>query len=122
MAKKYTIIYKISIVILVFMIPVSMILPFFTGAYVKLGYPAYLMYFLPIAKVLGLTVILSNKSDKLREWANAGFTFLFIIAIFSHVMAGDNRWPAPAIPLVALGYIYYYRYKSKARNTTSETM
>ena len=119
MANRDTILYQIAVAVLVLMTTVSMIAPFFTGSYARLGYPAHLMYILPIYKILGLTAILSNKSDRLSEWAYAGFILLFILAIYSHVMVADNVWPVPAIPLVALAYMYYYKHKLKVHTTSA---
>ncbi len=108
------ILYQISIVIFVVMITISMILPFIIGSYERLGYPYHIKFVLPVYKVLGLTAILTNKSIRLAEWAFAGFILLLILAIFSHIMAGDQIWFIPAIPLTALSYIYYYRYRFTA--------
>jgi|ERR1051326_2283064 uncharacterized membrane protein YphA (DoxX/SURF4 family) len=54
-----------------------------------LGYPAYLMTLLGIWKILGVIVLLVPKFPLLKEWAYAGFFFLTIGAIFSHLAAGD---------------------------------
>ena len=40
-----------------------------------LGYPAYLMSILGVAKILGVIVLLIPKMPLLKEWAYAGFTF-----------------------------------------------
>jgi len=111
MKKASALIYPISMGILVVMILLSTVLPFRTGAYSKLGFPDYLMYLLPIMKVSGLAVLLFGKSKVLKEWAYAGFVFLLILATFAHLMIGDNRWPAPAITLLALAVSYRYSKK-----------
>ncbi|MEM7344021.1 MAG: DoxX family protein [Chloroflexota bacterium] len=113
MTKRETTIYWIAVAIFALMIIASIILPFLTGSYIKLGYPPHLMYLLPIYKILGLTAIFFDKSEQLSEWAYAGFTFLLILAIYSHLMVADNLWAVPMIPLAALGYMYYYKHQLK---------
>ena len=46
----------------------------------KLGFPTYIIYPLAIAKLLGVTAIISRWSTVLKEWAYAGFFFNFILA------------------------------------------
>lgn len=55
-----------------------------------LGYPAYFRVLLGIAKLLGVGALLAPRARPLREWAYAGFAFLFIAAILSHVLSGDG--------------------------------
>ena len=49
--------------------------------FTTLGYPAYIVYPLALAKVLGLIAILTKKSQVLKEWAYAGFFFDFVLAL-----------------------------------------
>jgi len=76
--------------------------------FVKLGYPAYVVYPLAIAKVLGIIAILSNKSRSLKEWAYAGFFFDFILAIVAHLSIGDGEQIGAliAILLLVVSYIF----------------
>ena len=66
-----------------------------------LGYPAYIVYPLAFAKLLGLTAIWTKKSKLLKEWAYAGFFFDFVLALFAHIMANDGGF-APAIIAIVL--------------------
>ena len=50
-------------------------------SFTQLGYPAYLIYPFATAKLLGLVAIWTKKSETLKEWAYAGFTFDFLLAI-----------------------------------------
>ena len=68
----------------------------------KLGYPAYLMTLLGIAKLLAVLAILAPGRKMLKEWAYAGLTFDLIGASFSHASAGDPI-PSVVIPLAILG-------------------
>ncbi len=46
-----------------------------SGMFVKLGFPAWVIYPLALAKTLGIIAIWTNKSNTLREWAYSGFFF-----------------------------------------------
>ena len=54
-----------------------------------LGYPLYLMKITGLAKILGAITLLVNRPALFVEWAYAGFTFLFLGATASHLLAGD---------------------------------
>ncbi|MDP9038637.1 MAG: DoxX family protein [Acidobacteriota bacterium] len=60
-----------------------------------LGYPVYLLRITGLAKILGAITLLVNRPSRLVEWAYAGFTFLFLGATASHLLAGD----APHAPI-----------------------
>ena len=50
----------------------------------KLGYPPHFIYFLGVAKFLGVAVLLTpNKLLRLKEWVFAGLFFDIIFAFFS---------------------------------------
>jgi uncharacterized membrane protein YphA (DoxX/SURF4 family) len=78
-----------------------------------LGYPLYLLKILGLAKILGAVAILSGRSATLKEWAYAGFTFDFLGATASHVLAGD---PAHApIPFFFFALLMGSYFFSKRR-------
>ncbi|RPE14421.1 DoxX family protein [Chitinophaga lutea] len=83
-------------------------------AYVtRLGYPASLVPFLGIAKILGIIAILVPGYPRLKEWAYAGLIFDLVGAMYSHIAFGDpaSTW-APIILFIALvGGSYYYHHK-----------
>ena len=54
-----------------------------------LGYPAYLLKILGIAKFLGGIAILQGRFRTLKEWAYAGYTFSLLGASASHALYGD---------------------------------
>ncbi len=56
----------------------------------KMGFPAWLVYPLATAKVLGVVAVLSGLSRMLKEWAYAGFFFDSVMAFSAHYMAGDG--------------------------------
>ena len=58
-------------------------------AFIRLGYPTYIIYPLGVAKVLGLLAIWTKKSEFLKNLAYAGFFFNGVLALFAHIMVGD---------------------------------
>lgn len=64
----------------------------------QLGYPAYFIYVLGVAKLSGIAVLLTpNKFLRLKEWVFAGVFFDIIFAFFSKVIVIG---PAAAIDAV----------------------
>lgn len=70
-----------------------------TENFSKLGYPPYFLYILGTSKLLGVIGILQPVSYRLREWAYAGFSFVFIGAIWTH-LATNTPFRAAAFLLV----------------------
>lgn len=60
------------------------------GFFNSLGFPAWLVLPLGLAKVLGVMAILSDRSKLLSEWAYAGFLFDVLIATTAHHIAGHG--------------------------------
>ena len=65
------------------------------------GYPQQLRVLLGIAKLSGAIVLLLPRLPTLREWAYAGFTFMWIAAIVAHYLAGDGA--LVLLPIALLG-------------------
>jgi len=78
-----------------------------------LGYPAYIIYPLAIAKVLGLLAIWLDKSKSLKEWAYAGFFFDFVLAFFAHWMINDGEFGGALVALVLLFVSYFFWKKTE---------
>jgi hypothetical protein len=74
-----------------------------------LGYPMYFLTLLGVAKILGVVVVLSPKLPLLKEWAYAGFTFMMLGAIYSHI-AVDYSFVAiiPALWLLILALLSWW--------------
>ncbi len=79
--------------------------PTVAAIFTHLEYPAYLVYPLAAAKILGVIAILTKKSKTLKEWAYAGFFFDFILALAAHFNAGENLL-APVAALILLSASY----------------
>jgi hypothetical protein len=58
----------------------------------RLGYPAYLITLLGLAKLLAIAAILWPGLPRLKEWAYAGIFFNMAGATASHVAVGDPAW------------------------------
>jgi hypothetical protein len=76
-----------------------------------LGFPAYIVYPLAVAKLLGVIAILSKQSKTLKEWAYAGFFFDFLLAASAHINAGDGEFALAIVALVLLLVSYFFDKK-----------
>jgi len=87
-----------------------------------LGYPQYFGNALVVFKILGvLALIIPQVSNRIKEWAYAGFAFDFIFASISHfaVDGVDFQGFFPLIFLVILAVSYVYHHKiERYKNTT----
>lgn len=76
-----------------------------------LGYPEYLLYLLGTLKLIGVTALLIPKYPLVKLLAYAGFTFLLIGALYSHIAFHDpfkEIFPALLFS-VLLGLSYFFR-------------
>jgi len=81
-----------------------------------LGYPAYLLPFLDVAKTLGVLAVVVPGFPRLREWAYAGLTFDLSGAVYSHLSVGDpvGVWTFPVIGLLLVTASYLLRRRVPA--------
>jgi hypothetical protein len=83
------------------------------AVFMHLGYPAYLLPFLGMAKALGVLAVVVPGFPRLREWAYAGLTFDLSGALYSHLSVGDpaSTWIFPVIGLllVTASYLLHRR-------------
>jgi len=89
-----------------------------------LGYPAYFIPFIGVAKFLGVVAILVPGFPRLREWAYAGFVFDLTAATYSMIRVGDppGAWIQMSIgfAIIACSYIFYHKkLKADALNKTA---
>ncbi len=66
----------------------------------SIQYPTYIIYPLGIAKTLGIIAIWTNKSKVLKEWAYAGFVFVFLLAMSAHLNVNDGGFFGPVMALI----------------------
>jgi len=72
------------------------------------GYPQQLRVLLGIAKLSGAIVLLLPRLPTLKEWAYAGFTFMWIAATVAHYLADDGALtlvPVALIGSLAVSYV-----------------
>ena len=73
-----------------------------------LGYPQQLRFLLGAGKLAGGLVLLSPRLPRLKEWAYAGFTFMWIAATLAHYLADDTPLfllPPALIATLAVSYV-----------------
>jgi uncharacterized membrane protein YphA (DoxX/SURF4 family) len=82
-----------------------------------LGYPAYMLPFLGVAKLLGSIAMLIPGFPRIKEWAYAGMFFDLIGAVYSGLAVGgfDPQMLVLLVPfgLGALSYIYHHKLTSQ---------
>ncbi|WP_240417793.1 DoxX family protein [Paenibacillus periandrae] len=89
--------------------------------FAHLGYPAYLLPFLGVAKLLGVVAILVPGFPRVKEWAYAGFVIDLTGAMYSTIAVGD---PLGGLVFFLIGYLviigsyvlYHKRLRAASRN------
>ncbi len=71
-----------------------------------LGFPLFFVTILGVAKALGVIALVAPLGARLKEWAYAGFIFLFIGAGWTHIATG-TPFIAPLFFLAVLGVSYW---------------
>jgi hypothetical protein len=117
--KKITIFYWICTGLIVVALGIGSVLELISASsaaqITSLGYPAYLVPFLSIARLLAIAVFLFPvyKYPILREWAYAGITFDLLGAFYSQIAAGGplTNLIGIIIPLLLLiaSYLLYHK-------------
>ena len=79
------------------------------------GYPQQLRVLLGIAKLAGAIVLLLPRLPRLKEWAYAGFTFMWIAATVAHYLAGDKPLFLLPVALIAALTVSYVTRSSDRR-------
>jgi hypothetical protein len=80
--------------------------------FTAIGYPVFMLGILGVAKLLGGIALVAPAPDRLKEWAYAGFAFVFIGATWTHV-ATHTPWMAPVVAIVILAVSYIFRLRTK---------
>lgn len=86
-------------------------------AVIGLGYPAYIIGFLVVAKLLGgIALIVPSVSPRIKEWAYAGFMIDFVLAFYSMAMVigvtSALLIPCIAIIVLILSYRSYHKIRA----------
>ena len=82
----------------------------------QLGYPAYFIPFIGVAKTLGVIAILIPGFPRIKEWAYSGLFFDLISAVYSLIVVNgvDPSMVFMLLPFV-LGGLSYYFYHQKIK-------
>ena len=85
------------------------------SGFAKAGYPQHLRIVLGIAKPVAAIVLLLPGFALPKEWAYAGATFAWVMAVIAHYSAGDGVqiWSEPLTLLVLLIVSYVTRPPSR---------
>ena len=95
--------------------------PEMVGAFQTLGFPAYFMLILGIAKLLGAITLVTPVGSRFKEWAYAGFMFTFIGAISTH-LATNTPWISPLVFLILLASSYVLWIRVKGAQVSRESV
>src|SRR5687767_10470863 len=95
--------------------------PEMVGAFQSLGFPAYFMLILGIAKLLGAITLVVPVGNRFKEWAYAGFMFTFVGAISTH-LATNTPWMSPLVFLVLLASSYVLWIRVRGSHTSGDTV
>lgn len=86
-------------------------------ALAAVGYPEYLLTVVGAAKILGVAGILQSYSKTIKEWAYAGFVFLFIGAFASHFFSGSvigfQIFPLVLLVITLISYFLWKKVESE---------
>ena len=116
-------IYWFSTVLLSLLLLFSATMYFFNHADVviafqQLGYPAYLIYPLALAKILAVIAIVSNKVKFIKKLAYAGVFFNLLLAFIAHAAQADGAGLLALLGLflVTVSYVFDKILKPKHRS------
>ncbi|MBD0382584.1 DoxX family protein [Paenibacillus sedimenti] len=73
-----------------------------------LGYPAYFLTLLGVAKIMGIIVLLVPKYYRLKEWAYAGLTIDCIAAFWSEMAVGNPMGSIKSVVVFMFVMLSYY--------------
>ena len=79
----------------------------------QMGYPAYFLPFIGVAKILGGIALLVPGFPRIKEWAYAGLMFDLVAAVYSFISIGlpASDWFAMLIFILVLGASYFFYHK-----------
>ncbi|TYP74608.1 DoxX family protein [Paenibacillus methanolicus] len=87
----------------------------FTQTTELLGYPAYFLTLLGVAKIIGIGVLLVPKYYRLKEWAYAGLTIDCISAFWSQIAVGNPMGSIQAVVVLFFVLLSYYLLRRMER-------
>jgi uncharacterized membrane protein YphA (DoxX/SURF4 family) len=101
-------------------IPNILSAPEWVEIFKQLGYPAYMLPFIGMAKLLGVIALLVPGFPRIKEWAYAGMFFDLTGAVYSGLSVGGFN-PQMLIMLIPFGlgaasYVYFHKMLQPAQN------
>jgi len=87
-----------------------------------LGYPAYFMTILGLAKLLAVIALLVPRFPGIKEWAYAGVVFDLTGAAWSHNAVGDHSGSINAIVVLVVTIVSYIAYRRLQKATSHQTV
>ena len=83
-----------------------------------LGFPAFMVPFVGVAKLCAIAVILMPGLSRLKEWAYAGLVYDLVGAIYAHISIGApaSEW-APIFVLIlfiAGSYVFHHKLSKES--------
>lgn len=89
--------------------------PQLVSSFTAIGFPVYFITILGVAKLLGAIVLVAPLWSKLKEWAYAGFLFVFTGAIWVHIETGTPFvGPLAFLAILAVSYIFWTRLSARS--------
>jgi len=80
----------------------------------NLGYPAYFVPFIGVAKILGVIAILIPGYPRIKEWAYAGLFFDLVGAVYSNLTKfGFDPMMLTMIPVFGFLFWSYFLYHKR---------
>ncbi|MFB8278511.1 DoxX family protein [Nocardia colli] len=91
--------------------------PYVVDTFAELKYPMYFATILGAAKLLAVGAVLAPRFPRLKEWAYAGLTFVYVGASASHIAIGDPapKWISPLV-FAALTFVSWSLRSSAQRD------
>ncbi len=75
-----------------------------------IGFPDFFRVILGVAKIAGAIALLVPGFNGVKEWAYAGFTFVFIGAMWTHIST-STPFVGPLVALLLLVGSYWFHHK-----------
>lgn len=101
-------------------IPDVLVVPDAVQFMTLLGYPAYFIPFIGIAKTLGVIAILVPGFPRIKEWAYAGLFFDLIGAVYSVACISGMAAGLPILIFMVPGIFSYYFYHKRMKETLAK--
>ncbi len=79
--------------------------------FTSIGHPTHIIYPLALAKIAGVITLWLPAARRFREWAYAGFVYVFILAIMAHLSANDGGFMGATVALLLVLTSYHYSKK-----------